>query len=277
MIAHRIRSYFAFAPSARQGDAFAVPHRPEDAATAICPDEPLCLIGDLHGCADLLESVLEARARHFADHRLVVLGDMIDRGEESAKVLSLLRAEAQNGAVCLMGNHEALLLEALAQTGRNAASAAWCWLQNGGLATICSYGLHKLPRDPQEAAALLPDLIALMGQETLAWLGDLPVMWRSGNLVACHAGMDPALLPAAQPRQALLWGHPDFLRRPRRDGLHVAHGHVIASDVSHVKGRLSLDTGAYATGRLGFALADPRRSGAGGLRLCIADRGGCQF
>ena len=65
-----------------------------------------------------------------------------------------------------------------------------------------------------------------------------------------HAGADPYRPMPDQERQNLIWGHPDFLRTPRRDGNWVIHGHIIVEDVSQAAGRIAIDTGAYATGRL---------------------------
>ena len=77
-----------------------------------------------------------------------------------------------------------------------------------------------------------------------------------------HAAADPALPIGAQPAQALLWGHPDFARRVRRDGIWVAHGHTVVAEPSAGQGRIATDTGAYATGRLTAALVAP-----GGIRF----------
>ena len=217
------------------------------------PEELVCLIGDLHGRADLLQRFLRLRACHFPQARLVVLGDMIDRGEDSAGVLRLLRDEAGQGAVCLMGNHEAMLLAALDDPARHGAA----WLSHGGLATLMSLGLRCLPRGPAEMADMADALRAALGPDMLAWLRGLPLLWQSGTLVAAHAGLDPARPPRAQLAEVLLWGHRAFAAGRRRDGLWVAHGHVVVERAFGRAGRLALDTGAYATGRLSYALIDP--------------------
>ncbi|WP_233713148.1 metallophosphoesterase [Amaricoccus solimangrovi] len=228
------------------------------------PEEPVCLLGDLHGRVDLLERFLTLRRRHFPEHRLISLGDAIDRGEDSADVLRLLRAESDQGAVCLMGNHEEMLIEFLddpADQGRR-------WLAHGGLATLASLGLRGLPADAAERLATREALRERLGAETEAWLRALPPLWRSGNLLAAHAGADPDLPPERQERRHLVWGHRDFHRHPRGDGICVAHGHVVVERAHMRAGRLALDTGAYATGRLSYALIDP--AAAEGERLTFA-------
>ena len=147
-----------------------------------------------------------------------------------------------------MGNHERMMLEFLDDpAGRGAR-----WLGNGGLQTLASFGIGGLGARPaledmtkasEALAVALPD-----GME--AWLRALPLMWRSGNLVCVHAGMNPAKPPEAQEASTLLWGHPKFLSQPRRDGLWVVHGHTIVEAPEAQAGRIAVDTGAYHSGRL---------------------------
>jgi serine/threonine protein phosphatase 1 len=225
----------------------------EEPAPIPAPKEPVCLLGDLHGCAKLLERFLRLRQRYFPEHRIVALGDAIDRGENSAEALQLLHAETNRGAVCLMGNHEEMLIEFLddpADQGRR-------WLVHGGLDTLASFGLRGLPSDARAREATRDALRERIGGEIEAWLRALPPLWRSGNLVAAHAALDPDLPPEIQDRRHLVWGHRSFPARSRRDGICVAYGHTLV-DRAHMRaGRLALDTGAYATGKLSYALIDP--------------------
>ena len=82
------------------------------------------------------------------------------------------------------------------------------------------------------------------------WLRSLPRLWRSGTLAVVHAVADPRRPLEAQEERHLLWGHPDCGRRPRTDGLWIAHGHTISETPTSADGVISVDTGAYATGRL---------------------------
>ncbi|MBI5768960.1 MAG: metallophosphoesterase [Verrucomicrobia bacterium] len=67
----------------------------------------LIAVGDIHGChvelAELLGKIAPA-----PDDRLVFLGDLVNRGPDSCKVIDLAR---QHGAICLLGNHELRLLK----------------------------------------------------------------------------------------------------------------------------------------------------------------------
>lgn len=235
-------------PAAHQAAA----PRPVRAFSELKPDEPLCLIGDLHGCADHLRRLLRLRAHQFPGARLVFLGDLIDRGPDSAGVLQLVREEVAKGAICIAGNHESMCLSFLEQPEKSLS-----WLKHGGLETVQSFGLDLTGGGPEQLRALRDAFRAALSAEGEAFLRELPDFWQSGNLVAVHAALDPQLPLAEQSTKVLQWGHPDFTRLLREDGLWVAHGHVIVPQAYAEGGRIALDTGAYATGRLSFALIDP--------------------
>src|SRR6056297_3334458 len=96
---------------------------------------PLAAIGDIHGCADLLERLL---SQLEPDLQVICVGDYIDRGDHSADVLHILHANAD--IICLKGNHEEMLLNFLEQPetyGRR-------WFRNGGLQTMASFGIAGL-------------------------------------------------------------------------------------------------------------------------------------
>lgn len=59
-------------------------------------------IGDIHGCADEFEELLEKLAVSSCD-RLVLLGDLVNRGPDSLRVLDIAR---RAGAIAILGNHE---------------------------------------------------------------------------------------------------------------------------------------------------------------------------
>lgn len=68
----------------------------------------LIAVGDIHGCHVELADLLDLVAPTSAD-RLVFVGDLVNRGPDSCRVLDLAR---QHRAICLLGNHELRLLKA---------------------------------------------------------------------------------------------------------------------------------------------------------------------
>src|ERR1700712_692726 len=99
------------------------------------PPTPRTLaIGDIHGCLDQFDALLHALALTADDH-LVLLGDYVDRGPESAGVLRRIRAPSHSHRVtALMGNHEQMMLAA-----RDSQDQLSAWILNGGHATLHSY------------------------------------------------------------------------------------------------------------------------------------------
>ncbi|KUJ73199.1 hypothetical protein AVO45_15785 [Ruegeria marisrubri] len=212
----------------------------------VAPDAPFHLVGDVHGRADLLERAL---AQLRPDHPVVFVGDYIDRGEDSAGVLRLL-IDRPNSCF-LRGNHEEMLLNFLDDPITHGPR----WLRYGGLQTLASYGVTGVTETSSgpELEGVRDALSQAMGSEQIFWLRTLPLSHRSGNVAVVHAGADPRLDLDSQDPRTLVWGHRDFGRVPRRDGLWVAHGHTIVDEPVAKAGVISVDTGAFATGRLTVA------------------------
>ncbi|MEE7476987.1 metallophosphoesterase family protein [Methylobacterium hispanicum] len=188
-------------------------------------------VGDIHGCADLLDALLERVEAHAAGRArtLVFLGDYIDRGPDSARVIETLRRlqwREPEAVVCLMGNHEAMLLRSLREPG-----AEEHWLLNGGLATLGAFGV-------EEAAALPRDV--------LDWIEALPTVHGDARRWYVHAGFHPSA-PAPDPDpHNRLWIREPFLGDDHDFGRHVVHGHTPCQDGRpEVRtNRTNLDTGA---------------------------------
>ena len=224
---------------------------------------PVWAVGDIHGRLDALKALLGRLADGFAaapDGALVFLGDYVDRGPDAAAVLRRLQAMAAGDApvetICLMGNHERMMLDAMDAPEARGPT----WLRGGGAATCASFGTS----DPAGLRAALP-----RGLED--WLRGLPRMWQDGDLVCVHAALDPHGSLRAQDEDALIWGHPAFGRVRRRDGLWVAHGHTIVDAPRARAGRISVDTGAWRTGRLTAAHIPPGLEDAEGIAFTTTD------
>ncbi|MEL6640122.1 MAG: metallophosphoesterase family protein [Pseudomonadota bacterium] len=223
-------------------------------ANVLQPDAPFYAIGDIHGRLDLLD-VLMQQIDPEANQKLVFLGDYIDRGPDAAGVLKWLfdlEYRRPDQVVCLMGNHERMMLDFIDDPlGRGNI-----WLRHGGLATLESFGVHRatIHDDPMH---LCQALERALDPAMTAWLRQLPLSWHSGNVWCVHAAMDPIKTPTAQRSKTMLWGHPAFLRTSRQDNACVVHGHTTVGAPEIHNSRIAIDTGAYHTGRLTAAyLAD---------------------
>ncbi|WP_149754817.1 metallophosphoesterase family protein [Roseivivax sediminis] len=232
--------------------------KPDDLST-LAPDAPFVAIGDLHGCDHLFARLLTKLESAAAEaDTLVCVGDYVDRGEDSAPLLDRLRGlQADLGEdrfVCLRGNHEEMMLGFL----DDPVGLGPRWVRNGGLQTLSSFRCPAPTESSPESWETTRDrFAAALGSEAETWLRGLPTMWRTGNVAVVHAGADPLAPIEAQPEDVLLWGHPDFESRRRKDGVWVVHGHTITTDPRAAGGRIPTDTGAYATGRLTGAVVKP--------------------
>ena len=109
------------------------------------PGLRLYAIGDAHGCADRLRALHQAvrddlRGRPCAGATLIHLGDLIDRGPDSAGCLDAALGFDACPAVNLLGNHEDTALLALAGEGYACAD----WLDTGGRQALRSWGVSDL-------------------------------------------------------------------------------------------------------------------------------------
>lgn len=217
----------------------------EIAIPPIAAEKPFAAIGDIHGCDDLLARLLEKLSNEAPDVELLFVGDYIDRGEQSARVLR--RLMDFEGSYCLLGNHERMCLDFIDHPEEKGAR----WLRNGGLQTIASFGVSGATN---ELVSLRDQMVAAMGDELIRWLRELPLVYENGNIRAVHAAAHPEKPIEGQGEKPLIWGHSKFGRLPRRDGLWVVHGHTIVDVPKVFEGVVSIDTGAYATGRLTAAI-----------------------
>lgn len=213
------------------------------------PAEPFFAVGDVHGCLALMNDLAQQIAARDAAATVVYVGDYVDRGDDSAQVLRQLFTQRDNPkVVCLTGNHEKMMLDFIDQPATKGAR----WLRYGGMQTLASFGLRGI--NPTAKGDVLLDvasqLVDAMGADLLDWLRDLPAMWQSGNMAVVHAGADPAQPMFLQGEDTLAWGHDDFEKKIRQDGIWVLHGHTIVDHAYARDGRIAIDTGAYATGQL---------------------------
>ncbi|RZL85502.1 MAG: serine/threonine protein phosphatase [Sphingomonas sp.] len=215
--------------------------------------ERIYAIGDIHGRYDLLQILIERIGEHsralppVQSLYIVLVGDLVDRGPQSAEVLAMLHDLQQRNSdvIVLLGNHEEAMLQAL----DGDIGALHRWLAVGGDATLASFGIA--PRHPdQDARDYLMAARRSVPKALLAWLRHLPLTARSGDYYFVHAGVRPGVALDRQVREDMLWIRDDFLHDDRDFGAVVVHGHSITPEVDIRPNRICIDTGAYRTGLL---------------------------
>jgi serine/threonine protein phosphatase 1 len=203
---------------------------------------PVVAVGDVHGCASLLREAIWPHLGSGAE--LIFLGDLIDRAPEpngDRQVIELVRELQANpeayglaGVTVLRGNHEQMLIDALAEDTPGDATELWEW--NGG--------------NPE----FLP-----VAREHRVWLESLPLTAVRGDYLFVHAGVRPGVPLQEQRSEDLLWIRGSFLKEPHGLPCTVVHGHTFQSDyrITHLPHRIGIDTGAFVSGRLTALPLDP--------------------
>jgi len=217
----------------------------------------LYAIGDVHGCVDLLAEAhariaADLARRLVADWRIVHLGDYVDRGPDSAGVLRLLMEyRAAGRAEFLLGNHDAFLLDFLADP-ENASFDVW--MANGGIETMASLGIDGVlaaySREQRERLELRSEVLAALPPDAPAFLSDLLPMVRHGDYAFAHAGVRPGVPLDRQEVGDLIWIRDRFLGSRADHGAVVVHGHTPTERVEVRRNRIGIDTGAVFTGTL---------------------------
>lgn len=226
---------------------------------------PFDIIGDVHGCYDELTLLLEKSGYvgfpvrssgsdsgsdvldyvHPVGRKLVFVGDLVDRGPDSVRVLRQVMALVRQGvALCVPGNHDDKLLRKL--YGRNVSmdyGLAETWVQ-----------LSKQP----------PAFLA----EVETFLASLPYFLQldNGKLLVAHAGLDERMQrPGANPKAVKAFclfgpttGETDALGLPVRidwaatyvGSAMVVYGHTPVGEARSINNTVNIDTGCCFGGKL---------------------------
>ena len=231
-----------------------------DPVRLVYPNEPplVYAVGDVHGRLDLLKRLEETIVQDRADLRqpalLVLLGDLVDRGPSSAQVLDHVLSRPPDGIerVCLLGNHEALMLGFVANPRPDSM-----WLDQGGRETLLSYGIPAAMLERPTRRSLAQALRAYVPDEHLEFLRGMPVLLQTPTHIYVHAGIDSALSIEDQSTDTLLWYRDDFVETYEGLGHRVVHGHSFIGEPLVTDHRIAVDTGAYRTGTLSAVALSP--------------------
>lgn len=242
-------------PQAMLGRLFkkAEVQRPLD--TARVPDGTrIYAIGDIHGRNDLLHTLLRQidasdAQRGPADTTIIFLGDLMDRGDDSAGVIETAMALKASGKRVrfLMGNHEEVFVRACR---KNDPKITRFFLRIGGEATVLSYPITRMEYMTLDMEQLSERLASLVPQEHLEFIDAFEDQIVIGDYAFVHAGIRPGVPLSEQKPSDLRWIREEFV--DQRGGLEkvVVYGHTIYDEIEERGSRIGIDTGAYASGKL---------------------------
>jgi len=216
-------------------------------------------IGDIHGHLDLLQRahawIAADRAQVGDDEAPVVhLGDLVDRGPDSAGVIEYLMQGQGAGRnwVVLKGNHDRLFATFLddpkARDPGLRPQYSYLHPSIGGGATLAAYGVANAADRPLAPAHA--EAIARVPGAHRAFLGGLPTWFRRGPVLFVHAGVRPGIALEHQSETDLLWIRAPFHDHTAPHPWLVVHGHTAIDAPRHYGNRVNIDTRAAYGGPL---------------------------
>ncbi len=197
--------------------------------------EKLFAIGDIHGCFDQLKTLMEKLPFEPDRDTIVFLGDYIDRGQDSFRVISyLLQLKKQcKNAVFLKGNHECMLENFIAGNERD------FFLFNGGEQTLRSY----LKKNGQSRSFPIPE-------SHLDFFRNLLPYYETEHFIFVHAGLKEGVKLEDQQTNDLFWIREPFIHSDYDFGKTVVFGHTPFSEPYVTRNRIGIDTGAVYGNKL---------------------------
>lgn len=203
-------------------------------------------MSDIHGSYDEMMKLLEYAQFDPVHDQLVVVGDMINRGPDSGKVLKELKKLEENyeNVRVTVGNHEEMMLWYLA--GKHDM-----WVHFGG----------------KEATDSINEAFCEEGAgKAVQWVHHLPLIVEDELFVYAHAGFQAPYRKAKQDRNHLWLQRKEFYAIEKdtllseTKGKPIVHGHTPRSTVIFDGARLGIDLGAQVTSSPKLALVELEES-----------------
>lgn len=203
-------------------------------------DKRLFAIGDIHGCFDSFQILIKQKIQIKESDKIVLLGDYIDRGTQSREVFDYIIDLKEKGIdiVPLMGNHEAMLLDAFKNTEFKSK-----WIQNGGSETLKSF-----------------DIISVEDIESkyIDFIQGLTYYYAFGEYIFVHAGFNDSDINPFADNYSMIWVCKQMYENPMLINKIIIHGHrPITMDackkiVHSNKNVINLDTGCVYSNMTGY-------------------------
>lgn len=157
------------------------------------------IIGDVHGCFYTLEQLVSTVYKEDPKAQLVFVGDYVDRGLWSNKVIDFMIGLQENGAVCLRGNHDDVIgwilnsqsasdLKEFVRGPVNLLNVASWWLSNGLYSTIQSY----FKPEHGVIGNILDEFRSIVPKKHKDFLNGLRLYWEIDTHFAGHAFLNPS-------------------------------------------------------------------------------------
>lgn len=186
------------------------------------------VIGDIHGCYEEFEKLVEKININFKEDRLVLLGDYIDRGDNSfevvEKIIALEKEYGKDNIILLKGNHELMAIDFFEGKGS-------CYLYNSGNTTIKEYKSHNRQLE-----------------EHIGFFKGLRNYYQDEHYIYVHGGIKPGVDLQEQEIFDLLWIREEFYLSTDKCSKGVIFGHTPTIFINstyypiNINGNMALDT-----------------------------------
>ncbi len=223
----------------------------ETRVPVLTPGERVYAVGDIHGRIDLFDSLIDAIEKDDATRApavttVILLGDLIDRGPDSAAVVARAQEWSQHRPIeFIKGNHEEMLVASMADR-----EVLRGFLKYGGRETILSYGIDRQTLREADFAELQRMMAEAIPQRDIDFLDGFKKFIRKGDYLFVHAGIRPERPIEDQQGKDCRWIREPFLSHAGDFGAVVVHGHTIAQEPQVRSNRIGIDTGAFMHGTL---------------------------
>jgi serine/threonine protein phosphatase 1 len=167
----------------------------------------LFAISDIHGCFRPFYELVVNIIKLTKSDRLILLGDYIDRGEQSKEVIDFIIDLQKEGfdLKALIGNHELMLIDSYYEP-----DLMHLWSLNGGLSTLLSFGIADIRE---------------IDKHYLEFFNSLGYYLILGNVIFVHAGFNDLAPDPFSDKQSMVWECSLFYQNPLLSGKTIIHGH----------------------------------------------------
>jgi serine/threonine protein phosphatase 1 len=197
-------------------------------------------ISDIHGCFrpfyELVVKVIDLKK----SDRLILLGDYIDRGDQSREVIDLILDLIGKGfdITPLTGNHEVMLVDSYNDPGMLSL-----WFMNSGMTTLLSFDIEDIRE---------------LEHKYLAFFTGLDYYASAGNAVFVHAGFNDLIADPFSDRYHMIWECMASYKNPIFSGKKIIHGHrpkhvdYVRTLINARSDVIPIDTGCVYEKELGY-------------------------
>lgn len=202
----------------------------------------LFAISDIHGCFKPFYELVKNVIKLTKSDQLFLLGDYIDRGDQSKEVIDFiidLTIEGFN-VTTLIGNHEVMLLNSYYSREEEPI-----WLMNNGASTLKSFGIEDVRN---------------IDKHYLEFFTSLEYYKIVGNIIFVHAGFDDYAVNPFEDKQSMIWESKSFYRNPMLSGKTIIHGHRpnmisnLRKQIEEKASVISIDTGCVYDKEIGYGI-----------------------